>query len=49
MVDPIERLPHFGQVRLASKGQARWHDAEGDYAYIELVTEQVRYNVRSPN
>ena len=46
---PLRDYRQFGQVRLASKGEARWHEPEGDYAYIEMVTEQVRYNVRATN
>ena len=34
-------------VRLASGGEARWHEASGDYGYIELTIDEVRYNVRS--
>ena len=43
---PLRDYRQFGQVRLASKGEARWHDPEGAYAYVELVTDDVRYNVR---
>jgi hypothetical protein len=31
--------------RLASRGEARWWDAGGSYAYIELVFDEVQYNV----
>lgn len=27
------------------RGQARWHEAAGDYAYIELEMDDIRYNV----
>jgi hypothetical protein len=37
----------FGSVRLASGGEARWHEASGDYAYIELVLDDVQFNVHS--
>ena len=36
----------FGPVRLASTGEGRWHERAGDYAYIELTIDEVRYNVR---
>jgi len=34
----------FGPVRLASAGEGRWHDTAGDYAYIQLSIDAVRYN-----
>lgn len=36
----------FGSVRLCSGGDARWHDTDGEYAYIELTFDDVQYNVR---
>jgi hypothetical protein len=44
---PLRDYRRFGPVRLASGGEGRWHDASGDYAYIELTVDDVRYNVRS--
>jgi len=44
---PLGGYRSFGQVRLASGGEARWHEAGGDYVYIELTFDDVRYNVRS--
>lgn len=35
----------FGAVRLAARGEARWHEPTGDYAYIELEFTDVQYNV----
>jgi hypothetical protein len=35
----------FGAVRLLARGQARWHEPAGDYAYIEIELEDVRYNL----
>jgi hypothetical protein len=35
----------FGAARLAARGEARWHEAAGDYAYIELDFTDVQYNV----
>jgi hypothetical protein len=32
-------------VRLPSEGQGRWHDTDGEYAYIELTVDDVQYNV----
>ena len=43
---PLRDYRRFGSVRLASKGEARWHEPGGVYAYIELSTDEVRYNVR---
>ena len=43
---PLRDYRQFGSVRLASKGEARWHEPAGVYAYIELSTGEVRYNVR---
>jgi hypothetical protein len=42
---PIDGYRDFGGARLMRRGQARWHEAAGDYAYIELELEDVRYNV----
>jgi Family of unknown function (DUF6544) len=44
---PLTGYRSFGRVRLASGGEARWHDASGDYAYIELTLDDVQYNVGS--
>lgn len=43
---PLRDYRQFGPVRLASKGEAKWHEPGGAYAYIELRTDEVRYNVR---
>jgi hypothetical protein len=37
----------FGAVRLGARGQARWHEPSGDYAYIEIELEDVQYNMQS--
>ena len=42
---PIRDYRRFGNVRLASAGEGRWHEAAGDYAYIELTIDDVAYNV----
>lgn len=42
---PVGRYRRFGPVRLASRGEGRWHDAAGPYAYIELSIDGVEYNV----
>jgi hypothetical protein len=44
---PLRAYRRFGPVRIASGGEARWHDANGDFAYIELTFDEVRYNCRS--
>jgi hypothetical protein len=42
---PVGGYRSYGAVRLASGGAARWHEPEGEYAYIELTIDDVRYNV----
>jgi hypothetical protein len=42
---PLGTYRSFGAVRLASTGEGRWHERDGDYAYIELTIDDVRYNV----
>ena len=42
---PVGRYRSFGSVRLPSESQGRWHDPEGEYAYIELTIDDVQYNV----
>lgn len=43
---PITAYRSYGAVRLPSGGEGRWHDTDGEYAYIELVIDDVQYNVR---
>lgn len=43
---PLAGYRSFGPARLASSGEGRWHEPEGDYAYIELTIDEVEYNVR---
>ena len=42
---PLGSYRSFGPVRLASQGEGRWHEADGEYAYIELTIDQVEYNI----
>ena len=42
---PLWDYRAFGPVRLAARGEGRWHEPEGEYAYIQLSIEDVRYNV----
>jgi hypothetical protein len=44
---PVENYRVFGPVRLASRGEGRWHEPGGEYAYIELEMDDVQYNVQS--
>jgi hypothetical protein len=44
---PLTSYRRFGGARLASGGEARWHEPSGDYPYIELTLDEVRYNVSS--
>lgn len=41
---PLGAYVPFGPVRLASTGEGRWHETAGDYAYIQLAIDAVRYN-----
>jgi hypothetical protein len=45
---PLRDYRPFGSVRLASRGEGRWHEASGTYAYIELTVDGVEYNVPHP-
>jgi hypothetical protein len=42
---PVGSYRAFGSIRLASRGEARWHEEGGEYAYIELELDEVAYNV----
>jgi uncharacterized protein DUF6544 len=42
---PISTYRSFGRVRLASQGEGRWHEAGGEYAYIQLTIDAVDYNL----
>jgi hypothetical protein len=42
---PVTGYHTQGAFRLPASGEGRWHDAEGDYAYIVLTIERVQYNV----
>ena len=42
---PLGDYRAFGPVRLASRGEGRWHEAERAYTYIELTLDDVQYNV----
>jgi len=44
---PLAGYRSFGPAHLASGGEARWHEAGGDYTYIELTLDDVQYNVHS--
>jgi hypothetical protein len=43
---PLAGYRSFGPVRLASGGEARWHEPAGEYAYIQLELDEVQYNVQ---
>jgi len=45
---PTAGSRRFGAFRLSSGGEGRWHEANGEYAYIELTIDSVHYNVRRP-
>lgn len=42
---PVGTYRSFGAVRLASRGEGRWHEEGGEYAYLELELDEVEYNV----
>jgi hypothetical protein len=42
---PVAAYRQFGPVRLVSRGEGRWHEPDGEYAYIELTIDDVQYNV----
>lgn len=43
---PMSASQRHGAVQLPSRGEGRWHDPAGEYAYIELTIDDVQYNVR---
>jgi hypothetical protein len=45
VVDPAARIFVIEAVRLASSGEGRWQEHSAEYAYIELTTDDVQYNV----
>jgi hypothetical protein len=42
---PIGTYRSFGSFRLPSAGEGRWHETNGEYAYIEMTIEEIAYNV----
>jgi hypothetical protein len=42
---PMFESRRFGAVQLPWRGEGRWHDPAGEYAYIELTIDGVHYNV----
>jgi hypothetical protein len=45
---PIAAYRSYGAMRLPSGGEGRWHEPDGEYAYIELAIDDVQYNVAWP-
>lgn len=45
---PINGYRPCGPFRLVAAGEGRWHEAGGAYTYIELVIDEVEYNVCRP-
>jgi len=41
---PMTDVCDFHGVRLAARGDARWHEPSGEFAYIELTIDDVRYD-----
>lgn len=44
---PVTGYRSFGPIRLEAGGEARWHDPGGEWPYIELVLDDVTYNIES--
>ena len=44
---PLGGYRSFQGVRLASGGEAKWHETDREYTYVELTFDDVQYNVRS--
>jgi hypothetical protein len=44
---PLGGYRLFGPFRLASGGEARWHEPGREYAYIELTIDDIQYNLHS--
>jgi hypothetical protein len=42
---PLRDVRAFGPVRLGATGEARWHDGDRSWSYLELTIDGVRYNV----
>jgi hypothetical protein len=42
---PVRGYAAFGPFRLIAGGEARWHDADGAYPYIQIELDDVQYNV----
>jgi hypothetical protein len=40
---PVEDFRDFGGIRLAGKGEARWRDPSGEWAYAEFFIERISY------
>jgi hypothetical protein len=45
---PMTSSRRFGAIQLQSRGEGRWHEPDGGYAYIELTFDDVQYNVGPP-
>jgi hypothetical protein len=43
---PLGAFRSIGGWRLPARGEARWHDTTGEYAYIEMEIDEVNYNLR---
>jgi hypothetical protein len=42
---PVSAYGTFGPFHLMRTGEGRWHLATGEFAYIQLTLDDVRYNV----
>jgi hypothetical protein len=42
---PLHEYRAYGPVRVASRGEGRWHEPGSDYTYIEVTIDDVQYNL----
>ncbi|MGK9475360.1 DUF6544 family protein [Melioribacter sp. OK-6-Me] len=44
---PVKNYRNFGDVKLASYGEAVWHEPDGKFIYAKMYVKNVDYNVKS--
>jgi hypothetical protein len=42
---PLGDYRRFGAATLTSRGEARWHEPAGTYAYIEIILDDIQFNL----
>ena len=43
---PVQAYRQFGAVTIFSRGEGRWEEGSGSFAYIEFEVDAIEYNVR---